>query len=225
MPFPAVTLCPMTSVTKSKASLRDDQPSFNRLGLNMDACEITAAVRAGRPCGEALLCCCSNNDYINVSKAVDDCTEDYRKELINVLNTKKEAFNEREFFKAYGPSIRRMIIPRTCYFGSLARSCSYEDFDPIVTEYGVCYSFNSAPDEKKVLNVSYGDVSSGLFVMLNLHVDDHMFGLFSEGLRVLVHNQGEHINLWNGVLVAPGTHAQISVTRKVVSFYSPEQFA
>lgn len=65
--------------------------------------------------------------------------------------------------------------------------------------------------------MSYGDVSAGLFVMLDLHVNDHFFGFYSEGVRVLVHNQGEYINPWNGVLVAPGSHAQISITRKVVS--------
>lgn len=216
MPFPAVTVCPMTTLTKTKASMADDDPKFNKWGLNIEACQATAAVRAGRPCGEAMLCCCSNKDYIDVEAAVDNCTAEYKKKLLQVLNTNKGSFSEREFYKAYGPSIRRMIIPNTCRFASSDKGCSYREFDPIMTEFGLCYSFNSVPGEK-VLNVTYGDVSAGLFVMLDLHVDDHMFGFYSDGVRVLVHNQGEYINPWNGLLVAPGSHAVIGVTRRVVS--------
>jgi len=214
MPFPAVTLCPMTTLTKTKASMRDDNPRFNITGLNIDACQVTAAVRAGRPCGEALICCCTNNDYVDAEAAIENCTSEYKNELLEVINARKGSFNEREFFKAYGPSIAKMIVKKTCVFGSSGERCSNKSFDPVVTEFGLCYSFNSKPGEK-TLNVSYGDVSAGLFVMLDLHVNDHFFGFYSEGVRVLVHNQGEYINPWNGVLVAPGSHAQISITRKV----------
>lgn len=196
--------------------MTDDNPLFHMLGLNIDACKVTAAVRAGRPCGEALLCCCSNSDYINAARAIDNCTDDYKTKLIDVLRANKGSFNERDFFKAYGPSREAMIVRGTCYFGSEDTECSYKDFHPIVTEFGVCYSFNSETGEK-ALSVRHGDVSAGLFVTINLRVHDHVFGLFSEGVRVLVHNQGEYINPWDGLLIGPGSHAQVSVTKKIVS--------
>ena len=216
MRFPAVTICPITTLSKRKASMTDDNPNFNKLGLNIGACKVTAAVRGGRPCGEALLCCCSSNEILDVEEVVDNCTVDYKNKLLEVIKRNKGSFNESEFFKAYGPDISRMIVPNTCYFGSSDKGCSYKDFNLFVTQFGICYSFNSVPGEK-ALNVSYGDVSAGLFLMLNIRADDHMFGLLSDGVKVLVHNQGEFINPWDGVLVAPGTHAQISVTKKVVS--------
>lgn len=217
MPFPAITLCPMTMISKRKASMRDDDPNFIKLGLNIEACEATASVRAGRPCGEALLCCCFSSDIIlDVETTIDNCTEDYKNELKAVLNSNKRLFNLRDFYKAYGLDLSRMIVPETCKFGSSDKPCTYRNFTEVVTNFGKCYSFNSAPGDD-VLQVSYGDLSAGLFLMLNLHTDDHQFGLLSEGIRVLVHNQGEYINPWNSALVAPGSHAQISIKRKVVS--------
>lgn len=216
MPFPAITLCPMTMISKRKASMTDDDPNFIKLGLNIEACEATAGVRTGRPCGEALLCCCFSSDILDVEATIDNCTEDYKSELKTVLNSNKRLFNQRDFYKAYGLDLSRMIVPRTCQFGSSDEHCTYRNFTEVVTDFGKCYSFNSAPGDD-ALQVSYGDPSAGLFLMLNLDIEDHQFGLLSEGIRVLVHNQGEYINPWNSVLVAPGSHAQISIKRKVVS--------
>lgn len=214
--FPVVTLCPMTRLTKTKISMTDDNPWFNKLGLNIAACNTTAAVRAGRPCGEALLCCCSSYNGSDISVAVN-CTNDYKKDLLEVIKKNKGSFNDRKFQETYGPNIRRMIIPNTCQFGLSEEGCSSQDFDPIVTELGLCYSFNSARHGEQILNASYGDISAGLSVILNLNLNDHMVGSFSEGIRIVVHHQGVYINPMNSLLVAPGTHAQINVRRKVVS--------
>lgn len=218
--FPAVTLCPMTTMTKTRISMTDNNPLFSKMGLNLAACNATAAVRAGRPCGEALLCCCSSYDANEIGVALSNCTEDYKKDLLDVIMKNRGLFNEREFHRAYGPNIRRMIIPRTCKFGSSDVSdegCSYKDFDPIVTELGLCYSFNAGRHGEQVLSALYGDFSSGLSLVLDLNLHDHMVGSFSEGIRIIVHHQGVYINPFNSVLVAPGTHAQIGVRRKVVS--------
>ena len=217
MPFPAVSLCPMTTFTKTRISMTDDNPWFETLGLDLPACNATAHVRAGRPCGEALLCCCSGHNVDDISVALNNCTEDYKKELLDVIKKDKNSFNDREFHKAYGPNFRRMMIRNTCEFMTLDDKCSYKDFVPTMTELGLCYTFNSGRDGKKVLNVSYGDTSTGLSLILDLNLNDHMAGAFNEGIRIIVHDQGVYINPANSVLVAPGTHAQISVKRKVVS--------
>ena len=216
--FPAVTLCPMTTLSKRKISMRDEEPSFNKLGLNIAACNITAAVRAGRPCGEALLCCCA--DYSadsEISVVLPNCTEDYRKDLLEVIQSKKDSFNDRQFHEAYGSDIRRMIVPRTCQYGLSDEGCSHKDFDPVVTDLGVCYSFNAARHGEQVLKAFQGDTLSGLSLVLDLNLNDHMVGSSSEGIWIIVHHQGVYINPWNRILVAPGTRTEISVKRKVVS--------
>lgn len=217
MAFPAVTLCPLTTVTKSKASMTDDNSRFDELGLNVSVCKATETVRAGRPCGEALLCCCASI-VGNPRYFLDNCTEEYKNELLEAINASYLSFNGREFFGAFGRSISEMIIPKTyaCWFGSSDMRCSHKDFVPVFTDMGMCYSFNSERGEK-TLNVTYGDVTSGFFLMLDLNVEDHLYGPASDGVRVLVHNQGEYVNAWNGALVGPGTHAQFTVTKKVVS--------
>ena len=217
MQFPAVTLCPMTTLTKAKISMKDNDPLFSMLGLNIAACNATAVVRAGRPCGEALLCCCSSYEDNEISVALDSCTEDYKKDLLEVIKKNRRSFDDREFHQAYGPSIRRIIIPRTCRFGLSDGGCSYKSFTSIITDHGLCFSFNAARHGEQVLKASYGDISSGLSLMLDLNLHDHMIGSFSEGIRVIVHHQGVYINTLNSVLVAPGTHAQISARKKVVS--------
>lgn len=217
--FPAVTLCPMTTLSKTRISMTDEEPWFNNLGLNIAACNTTAAVRAGRPCGEALLCCCASYSTDEISVVLPNCTEDYKKDLLEVIKKNKESFNNRQFHEAYGPNIRRMIVPGTCQYGLSVEGCSHEDFDPIVTDLGLCYSFNAARHGQQVLNAFYGDTSSGLSLVLDLNLHDHMVGSFSEGIWIIVHHQGVYINPSNRLLVAPGTHAQISVKRKVVSTY------
>lgn len=217
--FPAVTLCPMTTLSKRRISMKDEEPSFNKLGLNIAACNTTAAVRAGRPCGEALLCCCTDYTDSEISVALPNCTEDYRKDLLEVIKKKKDSFNDRQFHEAYGSDIRRMIVPGTCHYGLSDEGCSHKDFDPIVTDLGVCYSFNAARHGEQILKAFQGDTLSGLSLILNLNLHDHMVGFSSEGIWIIVHHQGVYINPWNRILVAPGTRTEISVKRKVVSTY------
>lgn len=219
MQFPAVTLCPTTTLSKTRISMEDKDPSFDKLGLNIAACNTTAAVRAGRPCGEALLCCCTDYTNSQISVVIPNCTEDYRKDLLEVIKKKKQSFNDRQFHEAYGPSIRKMIIPTTCHYGLSEEGCSQKDFDPVVTELGLCYSFNAARHGEEVLKAFHGDTLSGLSLVLDLNLHDHMIGHYFEGIWVIVHHQGVYINPWNRILVAPGTHTEISVKRKVVSTY------
>lgn len=217
--FPAVTLCPMTVLSKTRISMKDEEPSFNKLGLNIAACNTTATVRAGRPCGEALLCCCSDYTNSQISVVLPNCTEDYRNDLLAIINKKKESFNKAQFHEAYGPDIRRMIVPGTCQYGLSDEGCSHKDFDPILTELGRCYSFNSGGHGKQILKAFYGDTFSGLSLVLDLNLHDHMVGYFSEGIWIIVHHQGVYIDPSNRILVSPGTHTEIGVKRKVVSIY------
>lgn len=217
MQFPAVSLCPMTSFTRTKIFMTDDDPQFESLGLDLPSCKATAHVRKGRPCGEALLCCCSDHSAEDVSVALSNCTDDYKKELQEIIRKDKKLFDDKKFQQAYGPSLWRMIIPGTCIFAALRNGgCSYKDFIPTMSDHGVCFTFNSGRDGKEAMNVSYGDTSTGLSMILDLNLNDHLVGAFSEGIRIIVHDQGVYINPAKNVLVAPGSYAQISVKRKEV---------
>lgn len=217
MRFPAVSLCPMTSFTRTKIFMTDDDPQFESLGLDLPSCKATAHIRKGRPCGEALLCCCSDHSAEDVSVALSNCTDDYKKELQEIIRKDKKLFDDKKFQQAYGPSLWRMIIPGTCIFAALQNGgCSYKDFIPTMSDHGVCFTFNSGRDGKEAMNVSYGDTSTGLSMTLDLNLNDHLVGAFSEGIRIIVHDQGVYINPAKNVLVAPGSYAQISVKRKEV---------
>ena len=65
--------------------------------------------------------------------------------------------------------------------------------------------------------MSRSDSARELHLELDLHLDDHLAGFFSEGIFVIIHDQGVYINSADTVLVAPGSYVRINVKRKVVS--------
>lgn len=213
MVFPAVTLCPMTKFTKNKIFMTDDDVMFQSLGLDLPVCNATAHVRKGRPCGEALLCCCASY-FQDVSVALSNCTEEYKRELLDVIMKDKKSFNDKKFQEAYGPNLQRNLA---CRFGLLDYKCTGKDFLPTVTELGLCFTFNSGRNDKEIKKVSRSDSVRELHLELDLHLDDHLAGFFSEGIFVIIHDQGVYINSADTVLVAPGSYVRINVKRKVVS--------
>ncbi|PFX31908.1 Acid-sensing ion channel 5 [Stylophora pistillata] len=211
MVFPAVTLCPMTKFTKSKIFMTDDDAMFEPLGLDLPVCNATAHVRNGRPCGEALLCCCASHVQ-DIPMVLSNCTDEYKRELLEVIRKDKKSFDDKKFQEAYGPDLQRNL---TCRFGSLDSRCSNEDFLPTVTELGLCFTFNSGQNGKEIRKVSRSDSAWELHVELDLHLDDHLAGFLSEGIFVIIHDQGVYINSADTVLVAPGSYVRINVKRKV----------
>ena len=79
----------------------------------------------------------------------------------------------------------------------------------------MCYTFNSGTDGK-VKTADTAGVSSGLSVILDAQTYEYTQGKFSEGFKVLVHGQGEHLDEWEGINVGPGQHVVVALSQKRV---------
>ncbi|KAJ7371670.1 hypothetical protein OS493_023698 [Desmophyllum pertusum] len=216
MDFPAVTICSLNLFAKSKIIMTDDNPLFAYSGLNISSCAVTSGVRGNRPCGLSLLCCCAP-DFENATLALPNCTIQYRQDLLHVMRQFNHRPDLEGFHRHYSQDISALIGP-TCLFGWERFICTAKDFVPMVTPWGMCYTFNSGTDGK-VKTVDSGGVSSGLSIMLDTQISEYTQGKFSEGFKVLIHGQGEYIDEWEGINVGPGQHAVIALSQKRVWFF------
>ena len=216
--FPAVSICPSNVVSKRKIITSDSDDYFKIEGLNLSACTVTEAVRGGSPCGHALLCCClSIPGQFKGSYFVPHCSNSYQTQLQSALSYSPKSFNKWEFLAKYSQSMKQMLGNNiVCYFGALNASCDYTHFTQEVKEDGTCYTFNSGrpghPIRKSYDKGAYG----GLTIILDLKTDDHVMVNWAQGLRLVVHNQGEFFSIWDGMLVSPGTFASVSISQKKV---------
>lgn len=80
----------------------------------------------------------------------------------------------------------------------------------------MCMTFNSG-NEDKVKTVESGGVTRGLSVLLDIQISDYTQGKFSEGVKVVIHGQGEFIDEWEGINIGPGQHAVISLAQRKVT--------
>ena len=221
MKFPAVTICPQNMFQKSKIFMPDSDPEFNKLGLNMSVCEATAAVRAGRPCGLAMLCCCG---LVMSEKAVlstiTNCTSQYKSQLRQALNKFNVALNTREFYRVYGPDIRDILGPHCTFKFLSSDTCTVQDFSSFrVTGSGMCFTFNSG-ESQKIRSVVEAGISTGLNVVLDSKIAEYTTGKVSQGFQVVVHEQHEFVDGLNGILVGPGSHIAIAVSKQKVEWVS-----
>ncbi len=100
-----------------------------------------------------------------------------------------------------------------CFFSG--KKCSHEDFTPVETDTGLCYTFNG--QEPLLKAVSTG-VRAGLYVMLNINQSQYVSSTsFDAGVKVVVHPQTEPPRPEDtGVGVPPGTNAFIGVRQRNV---------
>lgn len=218
MDFPAVTVCSLNLFSNSKLNVTDDNPLFASSGLNISSCAVTSEVRGNRPCGLSLVCCCAPTDDVNVYTAIPNCTSEYRKDLLDVIKRSSHRLDIEAFTRHYSQDINSLAGP-ACTFGWDKSTCSTKDFAPMVTQWGMCYTFNSGAGEK-IEKVESGGVSSGLNFILDSQTWDYTQGKFSEGFKVLIHQQGEYVDEWEGINVGPGQHAVIALSQKRVGVLS-----
>ena len=215
MEFPAVTICPLGMFSRRKIFMTDDDPLFVSSGLNTSSCAVTSRVRGNRPCGWSLLCykllLWSLDEYAN-------CTDEYRQDLLAVMQKTGNRVNLEELYMTYSHDINALLSP-SCWFyskGSI-KSCSAEDFVPMITTWGRCYTFNSGTDGK-VRTEHLGVIDSGFKVTLDAQTHDYYTASFLVGFKVLVHGQGEFVNSNKGTNVGPGQQALIALSQKKVCF-------
>ena len=217
MVFPAITICPLNLFAKSKLFMRDDDPLFTSTGLNISSCAVTAEVRGDRPCGLAMLCCCAPSEYSQYISLIPNCTNQYKQDIWNTMNRAGHHPDVESFYRYYSQNITDLLGP-ICTFGWAKSPCSATEFSPLVTAWGMCYTFNSADTGTEIKTVDYGGLSSGLRILLDAQTHEYFLGKLSVGFKVLVHGQGEYIDEWEGINVGPGQHVGIALSEKRVGF-------
>ena len=126
--FPAVTICNLNKLMKTKIDMTVHNKNFYKMGLNISGCSETRAVRGNLTCGQALLCAYHKYGYA----LVDNCNIKTREKIINVLNrTSGRVFDEEKFLTRYGHDLTGMIF-LYCNF-ALEIECSAKDFVPTLT--------------------------------------------------------------------------------------------
>ena len=218
MDFPAVTICSLNMYTKSKIFMTDNNPLFGSSGLNITSCAVTSGVRGNHPCGWSLLCSYALPRYLDSTSSLPNCTSQYKQVLLNAMKKSFHRPDQEEFFRHYSQSVTALVGPM-CYFGWEELDCFPKDFVPLVTPWGMCYTFNSGTDGKPVKTVDSAGVSSGLTVILDAQTHEYTYGRYSEGFKVMVHGQGEYIDEWEGINVGPGQHVVIALLHKKVCIF------
>ncbi|EDO49452.1 predicted protein [Nematostella vectensis] len=115
-----------------------------------------------------------------------------------------EKFDFAEFVRTHGHRIDHMI--KKCRWKS--QPCGPENFTAVITEFGLCYTFNSGMKGHPLLKVQRAGVDYALRLQLSVQQDQYYGSLRdSSGFKVMVHDQ-EEPPLINelGIAIQPGTH-------------------
>ena len=101
------------------------------------------------------------------------------------------------------------------YCSFMGRDCVEEDFVPLVTTSGLCYTFNPG-NGKPVLQNNGTGVRQGLSVILDIHQSQYVSTpSLDAGVRVAVHPQSvPPIPLDQGISAPPGTNAFIGLIQR-----------
>ena len=209
--FPAVTICNLNLLMKSKLDVADEDERFEKMGLNISGCSETRQVRGNLTCGQALLC-----GYTWFGPAVvKGCNESTQLKIVDALNSSSHRiFNKEEFLAQYGHDMAGMFVLYCRFMKNTL--CSDRDFIPKVTEDGICFTFNSGRNGN-VLRAIFEGPDLGLNILLDVQTNESTISQFSTGLKVIVHDQHTYVNRHSGFNIIPGTHASVAVKlRKVM---------
>ena len=215
MTFPAVTICPLNLFARSKMFVTDDNPNFAKSGLNISSCAVTSPVRGKLPCGLSLACCCTPEAFRNVYNAIPNCTIKYRQDLLDIIKRSSHYLDLRNFYRYYSQDVNSLISGPICSFGWELTPCSAKDFSSSVALWGMCHTFNSG-GEGKIKTIKTGGISDGLAVILDTQRHEYSLGKYSEGFKVLIHEQGEYFDEREGINTGPGQHVVVALTQKRV---------
>ena len=124
-------------------------------------------------------------------------------------------FDFADFVKKHGHKIGHMI--KKCHWK--AQKCGPENFTSVLTDFGLCYTFNPGTADYELLKVHRAGVDFGLRLQLNVQQDQY-YGIMrdSSGFKVMIHDQDEPplINEL-GFAIHPGMHTFCAVRKTKVS--------
>ncbi|CAH3163761.1 unnamed protein product [Porites evermanni] len=189
--------------------MTDDNPLFASTGLNISACAVTSKVRGDRPCGWSLLCALP--DFQTFRPAIPNCTRQYSNDLWSELQKSLHYIDKEVMYRYFSQELDFLIGP-ACSF-KISIHCSARDFVHLETKWGKCYTFNSGKNDK-IKNANSAGISFGFAVILDVQTEEYSYGKVSEGFKVVIHQQGEFIDEWEGINVGPGQHAVIALSEK-----------
>ena len=213
--FPAVTICNLNRFMRSKIDTADEDENYVKMGLNISGCSEILKVRGNLTCGQAFLCAYSPYG----TALVKGCNGTMRQKIINVINrSSHRLFNEEEFLTKYGHDIASMSSSFLFCFFMQTKRCSDRDFVPKLTEYGICFTFNSGQNGFS-RSAKYEGPDFGLSIFLDVQTEESTLSQFSSGLKVIVHDQDTFVNQYNGFNIVPGTHASVGVKLRKVSCF------
>ncbi|XP_077983367.1 uncharacterized protein LOC144438198 [Glandiceps talaboti] len=120
--------------------------------------------------------------------------------------------NLLDFMKIYAHGINDMI--RNCSYGGIP--CGPENFTQTVTNYGICYTFNSA-EMSDTVRIRNSGQQYGLKLHLYANEKEYVGPRNVVGFRLLVHGQDEVPDVaGQGVSISPGTETTIGLTKTVL---------
>ena len=212
--FPAVSICNLNKFMRSKIDTEDQNENFVKLGLNISGCSEIREVRGNLTCGQALLCA-----YSPYAPAlVNGCDGTLQRRIVEVLSrSSHRLFNEEEFHTKYGHDIASMSVSFLYCRFMQTTICSERDFVPKLTQYGICFTFNSGKNGVPRRAIQEGP-DNGLGIFLDVQTNESTFSQFSSGLKVIVHDQDTFVNRYNGFNIVPGTHASVGLKLRKVSY-------
>ncbi|XP_068123356.1 acid-sensing ion channel 1 isoform X1 [Hyperolius riggenbachi] len=143
----------------------------------------------------------------------------------NFRNFKPKPFNMKEFYDRTGHDIREMLL--SCKFRG--EECGPDDFVPVFTRYGKCYTFNSGQNGRPLLVTTKGGTGNGLELMLDIQQDEYLpvWGetdetSFEAGIKVQIHSQNEPPFIDQlGFGVAPGFQTFVSCQEQRLTYLPP----
>ncbi|XP_033763356.1 uncharacterized protein LOC117344638 [Pecten maximus] len=141
----------------------------------------------------------------------------YKKSLKSFNVSELDVYNAShlaisELFWLTGHKKNNLIVKQvSCTWGDLP--CGPENFTTVLTDHGLCYTFNSNTDPSSVLITSSSGSDAGLRLLLNVEQYEYMPGPSSAaGVKVLAHGQQDLARVRElGISVPTGTHAFIGL--------------
>ncbi|XP_078381087.1 acid-sensing ion channel 1-like [Oculina patagonica] len=96
--------------------------------------------------------------------------------------------------------------------------CDYRNFTPVLTDMGLCHTFNSGKNGERILKVKQAGSTFGLTLSLNVQQKEY-YGVMatSAGLKILIHHQDTPPMVSQlGFAVGPGTSTFAAIRKQRV---------
>ncbi|XP_078379403.1 acid-sensing ion channel 2-like isoform X2 [Oculina patagonica] len=161
------------------------------------------------------------NKSVVTAKGYNELLRQFERKLFGLNNendtmdfNKYNDFNLTEFHFIAGHQISSTLS--ICVWSG--QSCDYRNFTPVLTDMGLCHTFNSGKDGEQILKVKQAGSAFGLQLTLNVHQKEY-FGVMSHsaGVKILIHRQGTlPLVSQLGFAVGPGTTTFAAVRKQRV---------